>query len=222
MAPSAGPYYIASQLNGEYTILLRNPHYNGPRAAPLRRHRPARGSRRRRRRRPGRLPRVGRDQQHVRPRRTGRRRLRRSHRMPRRCTTGWASTSQRCASPSRREQCGQTTVRDWRSGIGDREPPNWANRRRRSVARSTMLHRSGPAPNCRYLRSRTPSTSRTCRTPSAVGARRRLPLASAPTESSGSGIRAVAAPNGTTERQHRITGDALAEAAPNGMSLRLQ
>jgi DNA-binding SARP family transcriptional activator/streptogramin lyase len=27
---SAGPYYIAHQLNGEYTILLRNPHYNGP------------------------------------------------------------------------------------------------------------------------------------------------------------------------------------------------
>ena len=27
---SAGPYYVASQLNGEYTILLRNPHYNGP------------------------------------------------------------------------------------------------------------------------------------------------------------------------------------------------
>ena len=32
-----------------------------------------------------------------------------------------------------------------------------------------------------------------------------------------SGIRAVAAPNGTTERQHRITGDALAEVAPNGI-----
>jgi hypothetical protein len=28
----------------------------------------------------------------------------------------------------------------------------------------------------------------------------------------------VAAPNGTTERQHRITGDALAEAAPIGIS----
>jgi hypothetical protein len=34
-----------------------------------------------------------------------------------------------------------------------------------------------------------------------------------------SGIRAVAAaPNGTTERQHRITGDALAEAALIGVS----
>ena len=28
--PSAGPYYIARQLLGEYAILLRNPHYNGP------------------------------------------------------------------------------------------------------------------------------------------------------------------------------------------------
>lgn len=28
--PSAGPYYIERQLNGEYTILVRNPHYNGP------------------------------------------------------------------------------------------------------------------------------------------------------------------------------------------------
>jgi DNA-binding SARP family transcriptional activator/streptogramin lyase len=27
---SAGPYYIARQFLGEYTILLRNPHYNGP------------------------------------------------------------------------------------------------------------------------------------------------------------------------------------------------
>lgn len=29
--PSAGPYYIADHLNGEYTILKRNPNYTGPR-----------------------------------------------------------------------------------------------------------------------------------------------------------------------------------------------
>ncbi|MGA9162062.1 MAG: ABC transporter substrate-binding protein, partial [Actinomycetota bacterium] len=29
--PSAGPYYIADHLNGEYTILKRNPNYSGPR-----------------------------------------------------------------------------------------------------------------------------------------------------------------------------------------------
>ena len=83
----------------------------------------------------------------------------------------------------------------------------------RSVAERTGRVRQ----NCRYLRSQTLSTSRTSCTPLAVGARRRLPLASAPTGSSGSGVRAVAAPNETTERQHRITGDALAEAAPNGI-----
>jgi serine/threonine-protein kinase len=30
--PSAGPYYIADHLNGEYTILKRNPNYTGPRS----------------------------------------------------------------------------------------------------------------------------------------------------------------------------------------------
>lgn len=29
--PSAGPYYIARQASGEYTVLLRNPNYTGPR-----------------------------------------------------------------------------------------------------------------------------------------------------------------------------------------------
>jgi hypothetical protein len=44
------------------------------------------------------------------------------------------------------------------------------------------------------------STSQTCRTQSAVGARRRLPLASAPTESSGS-----LTGGGRTERNYRTT-----------------
>jgi peptide/nickel transport system substrate-binding protein len=33
--PAAGPYYIADRLNGEYTILKRNPNYSGPRPHAL-------------------------------------------------------------------------------------------------------------------------------------------------------------------------------------------
>jgi class 3 adenylate cyclase/ABC-type transport system substrate-binding protein len=33
--PAAGPYYIADRLNGEYTILKRNPNYTGPRPHEL-------------------------------------------------------------------------------------------------------------------------------------------------------------------------------------------
>ena len=35
-------------------------------------------------------------------------------------------------------------------------------------------------------------------------------------------VQAGAAPNGTTERQHRITGDAVAEAAPNDIAVRVK
>jgi hypothetical protein len=87
-----------------------------------------------------------------------------------------------------------------------------------AVDSETEVTKSAHIADAVIARSRTPSTSGTCRTPSAVGARRRLPLAGALTESSGSGVRAGAAPNGTTEQQPRITGDALAEAAPNSMS----